>query len=52
MMALPVVTKEKVDAQARQEMWQAALASTFGMWAGRDDVAQDGVEYVREQRRN
>jgi hypothetical protein len=40
-----------VDAQARQEMWQAALASTFGMWAGRDDVAQDGVEYVREIRR-
>lgn len=40
-----------VDAQVRQEMWRAALASTFGMWADRDDIAQDGVEYVREIRR-
>jgi hypothetical protein len=39
-----------VDDQARREQWQAALATTFGMWADRDDIAQDGVEYVREIR--
>ena len=36
---------------SRREMWQAALQSTFGMWAGRDDIANDGVTYVQEIRR-
>jgi len=36
----------------RQEAWQAALKSTFGMWAGRNDIANDGVTYVQEIRRN
>jgi hypothetical protein len=49
---LPSIDKASmVDAQVRQEMWRAALASTFGMWTDRDDITQDGVAYVREMRR-
>jgi hypothetical protein len=36
--------------QTRQEMWQTALQATFGMWADRDDVADDGVGYVQDIR--
>ena len=36
--------------QTRQEMWQSALQATYGIWAGRDDVADDGVTYVQNIR--
>jgi hypothetical protein len=42
--------EKEPSATARQQMWQKALAGTFGMWADRDDIAQDAVEYVREIR--
>ena len=38
--------------RSRREMWQAALQSTFGMWAGRNDIANDSVTYAQEIRRN
>ena len=41
----------KSEKRPRQETWQTALAATSGMWADRDDVAQDGVEYVQNIRR-
>jgi hypothetical protein len=37
--------------RSRREAWQTALQSTFGIWAGRDDIANDGVTYVQEIRR-
>lgn len=30
--------------------WQSALQATFGMWADRDDVDDDGVSYVQNIR--
>jgi hypothetical protein len=44
-------THDQVVGQTRQEMWQAALEATFGMWADRDDIAEDGVIYVQNIRR-
>lgn len=35
----------------KTDRWGAALAATFGMWADRDDVEDDGVTYVRSIRR-
>lgn len=35
----------------RQEAWNTALETTFGMWSDRDDIASDGVDYVQDIRR-
>jgi hypothetical protein len=35
----------------RQEAWRSALATTFGMWADREDIPDDGVQYVQNIRR-
>lgn len=47
---LPPATEENI-AEARREMWQQALAATFGMWADRDDIDGDSVSYVQSIRR-
>ena len=45
-----------LDAQGRLiltpiEQMRAILRETFGMWAGRTDIPQDGVEYMDEIRK-
>lgn len=37
-------------AVVQPDRWRSALAATFGMWADRDDVEDDGVAYVRNIR--
>ena len=38
------------DAKTADNTIELALQATFGIWADRDDMPKDGVEYVRSLR--
>lgn len=42
---------DEIVENSGQELWRAALKATFGMWADRDDIAEDSVVYVQHIRR-